>query len=76
MSRDIDEAFDVRIEPWDPKLPGCKGECQQGRRPCLSPEECMPDSLPFTRSGCLMVLAVSAIGWVLVIGVALYLLRP
>lgn len=27
-------------------LPGCKGHCLQGYRPCLSPEECWPDE-PF-----------------------------
>jgi hypothetical protein len=63
--RDIDEAFDVRIEPWDPKLPGCKGDCQQGRRPCLSPEECSPDQ-PLTRNGCFIILGAAALAWALV----------
>ncbi len=28
------------------RLPGCTGECQQGRRPCLHAEQCWPDE-PF-----------------------------
>jgi len=44
-------------------LPGCRGDCQQGQRPCLSPEECAPDSPPLTRSGCLLVVAAAVLGW-------------
>jgi hypothetical protein len=72
MSRDIDEAFDTRIEPWAPQLPGCKGACQQGRRPCLHVEECMPDPAPMTRAGCLIILGVSAVSWALLIAFVLW----
>lgn len=43
--------------------PGCRGDCQRGQRPCLSPEECAPDGPPFTRAGCLIVLALSILCW-------------
>jgi hypothetical protein len=38
--RDIDEAFDARIEPWGVNLPGCTGPCQQGRVACPCPQSC------------------------------------
>ncbi len=38
--RDIDEAFDARIEPWGVNLPGCTGPCQQGRAACPCPQSC------------------------------------
>lgn len=47
-------------------LPGCRGDCLQGRRPCLSPEECLPDSPPMTRSGCLVAIALVLLSWVIV----------
>ena len=63
----IREAFDTRIEPWHMNLPGCKGACQQGRRPCLHPEQCWPD-LP-SRSGCLIVVTGSILLWSIIIGI-------
>lgn len=47
-------------------LPGCKGDCQQGRRPCLRPEECLPDSPPMTRSGCMAAIGLVLLSWVIV----------
>ena len=55
-------------------LPGCRGDCQRGRRPCLSPEECLPYSPPITRSGlswaivcgCLMAIAFVLLSWAIV----------
>lgn len=44
-------------------LPGCRGDCQRGRRPCLNPEECAPDSPLFTRTSFLIVAAISVLGW-------------
>lgn len=55
------------VEPWAPQLPGCHGHCQQGRRPCLSPEECMPDSQAFSRWGCMTVIALTLVCWTVVI---------
>lgn len=49
-------------------LPGCRGDCQQGRRPCLSPEECLPDTPPMTRSGCLVAIGLVLVSWVIVFG--------
>lgn len=48
-------------------LPGCRGDCQQGRRPCLSPEECLPDSPPMTRSGCMAAIGLVLLSWVVML---------
>lgn len=44
-------------------LPGCRGDCNQGRLPCPCPEECAPDGPPLTRSGCLAILATAVLAW-------------
>ena len=41
--RELHEALDARIEPWHISMPGCRGNCRQGRQPCMSPEDCAPD---------------------------------
>jgi hypothetical protein len=43
--------------------PGCRGDCNQGRSYCPTPDECRPDGPPFTRTGCLIVLAAAVLGW-------------
>jgi hypothetical protein len=60
----------ITIQP----LPGCRGDCQQGRRPCLSPEECMPDSPPLTRNGCLIAVAMVLGSWAIVFAIG-YLVK-
>jgi hypothetical protein len=54
------------MKPDHPTFPGCKGDCQQGRRPCLHPEECLPDSPPLTRNGCFTILGAAVLAWALV----------
>ena len=49
------------------QLPGCRGDCNQGREACPCPEECAPDRL-FTRSGCLFILATAVLAWCAVAG--------
>lgn len=72
MSRaDIDEAFDSRIEPWAPQLPGCTGACLQGRRPCLHPEQCYPEKPVFSRNGCLIIFVLAFLLWSALIGFVL-----
>ena len=38
------------------------------RAACPCPEECTPDGPPFTRSGCLIVLATAVLAWCAVAG--------
>ena len=70
VDKDLEQALDTRIEPWHVKLPGCRGDCQQGRRPCANPEECLPDSPPLTRNGLLLGCAAVALTWIIIGGVA------
>lgn len=60
---EIDEAFDTRIEPWAARgLPGCSGNCNQGRGNCPTPKECAPDSVQWLiLSDLLKVCAVIAL---------------
>jgi hypothetical protein len=44
-------------------LPGCRGDCNQGRQACPCPEECAPDGPPFTRTGCFWVLTTAVLAW-------------
>lgn len=63
--KDLERALDARIEPWHVKLPGCRGDCQQGRRPCMSPEECSPDQ-SLTRNECFIILGAAVLAWAMV----------
>lgn len=70
VDKDLKRALKVRSDDtWPPSTPGgvphCTGACQQGRRPCMSPEECSPDQ-PFTRNGCFIILGAGALAWALV----------
>lgn len=55
--------------------PGCNGNCQQGRRPCFTPEECLPDSPPLTRNGFFIGCAVVILLWVVLFFVGALILR-
>lgn len=56
-------------------LPGCRGDCQQGRRPCLNAEDCLPDGPPLTRNGFFIGCAVVILLWAIVIFGALTVWR-
>lgn len=68
--KDLDRALDARIEPWHVSIPGCMGACNQGRKPCAHPEECLPDRPPLTRSGCLVMIAGVILTWAIIAAVA------
>lgn len=44
-------------------LPGCKGDCHQGRRPCLHPEECFPDEPFFTQKVMAIIALITLAVW-------------
>lgn len=44
-------------------LPGCKGHCLQGHRPCLSPEECWPEDRLFTQKTLALIALITVGVW-------------
>jgi hypothetical protein len=71
VNKDIDQAFDTRIEPWQHRC--CHGDCHQGRRQCPHPEVCLERT--DARLGCFMIVGISAALWTLIILVVWALLR-
>jgi hypothetical protein len=60
---EIDEACDARIEPWAARgLPGCGGNCRQGRGNCPTPDECAPDSVQWLILGDLLKVCAGIVG--------------